>query len=196
MIAFFFQAIRGRTWCSVENTGTVRDLKIRGLNVVNSLDTPSPVSDIVALLLIIVFLRMMCLIVVVGRGYFSRSTRQREESWRKSFCEVSNSKMKSTNNMSCMVPDAAGLPPLRRTTTTDATGRRRTTCSTWEQAHYLQKKKVRLSVARASAVNYRRSTNARNTNSILQSRASVDTSIPERGPLTLAPTDGPRVSAV
>ena len=51
---------RGYTWCALELSGTVSDLKFRGLDIIDSYETPSMWPDVGCLVVIITVLRVGC----------------------------------------------------------------------------------------------------------------------------------------
>lgn len=75
-------AWRGYTWCSLELSGAVADLKFRGIDIINSYKTPSIWPDILSLIAIIAVLRLACFQVAVfkaGRKQ-QRKRKEKEES--------------------------------------------------------------------------------------------------------------------
>ena len=73
-------AWRGYTWCSLELSGAVADLKFRGIDIINSYKTPSIWPDILSLIAIIAVLRLACFQVAVFKAGRKQKRKEMEES--------------------------------------------------------------------------------------------------------------------
>jgi hypothetical protein len=65
-------ALRGYTWCSTELSGTVSDLKSRGINVIDSFEEPGAWMDVLKLLGIIFSLRVVCYLVAMAKSFMKK----------------------------------------------------------------------------------------------------------------------------
>ena len=85
LLCFSFPIVAwyGITWCPLELSGAVEDLKYRGINIIDSYTTPRILPDAVALVSIITLLRAMCYGVAcfrAGKKAKSNVLRQENES--------------------------------------------------------------------------------------------------------------------
>ena len=70
-------AWRGYTWCSLELSGAVADLKFRGIDIINSYKKPSVWPDVLSLFGIITFLRVACYLVAVVKAAKKQKRRKK-----------------------------------------------------------------------------------------------------------------------
>ncbi len=70
-------AWRGYTWCSLELSGVVADLKFRGIDIINSYKKPSVWPDILSLIGMVTFLRVACYVVAVVKASQKQKRRRK-----------------------------------------------------------------------------------------------------------------------